>query len=125
MSPQPHLVSQYSKYMFGIDRFDQIPVGGKKWYWPAVTWLLNTGVHNDWQLHKKSGSIMKLLVFKRELSAPSSEGQQQAAARTAMGGLCTDHLAPGLAMATSARTTCHTSSRNEPSTIAVPWRASL
>jgi hypothetical protein len=53
-----------------------IPVGGKKWYWPAVTWLLNTGVDNAWQLHKKSGSIMKLLVFKRELSAPSSEGQR-------------------------------------------------
>jgi hypothetical protein len=71
--PQPHVVAQYNKFMFGVDRFDQnnnhlrIAMGGKKWYWPVVTWLLDTGVHNSWQLHKKSGGTMKLLSFKREL----------------------------------------------------------
>jgi hypothetical protein len=59
--------------MFGVDCFDQnnnhlrIAMGGKKWYWPVVTWLLNTSVHNAWQLHKRSGGTMKLLSFKREL----------------------------------------------------------
>jgi hypothetical protein len=71
--PQPHVVSQYNKKMFGVDRFDQnnnhlrIAVGGKKWYWPVVTWLLDTGMHNAWQLHRKGGGNMKLLNFKREV----------------------------------------------------------
>lgn len=71
--PQPHVVAQYNKFMFGVDRFDQnnnhlrIAVGGKKWYWSVVTWLLDTGIHNAWQLHKKSGGTMTLLSFKREL----------------------------------------------------------
>jgi hypothetical protein len=71
--PQPHVVRQYNKYMFHVYRFDQnnyylrISVSGKKWFWPVVTWLVDTGMHNAWQLHKKSGGIMKLLAFKKEL----------------------------------------------------------
>jgi hypothetical protein len=71
--PQPHVVSQYNKFMFGVDRFDQnnnhlrVTIGGKKWYWPVVTWLLDTGVQNAWQLHKKSGGTLSLLSFKREV----------------------------------------------------------
>ncbi len=36
--PQPHVVSEYNKFMYGVDRFDQnnnhlrIAIGGKKWY---------------------------------------------------------------------------------------------
>jgi hypothetical protein len=71
--PQPFVVNQYNKFMLGVDRFDQnnnhvrISVGGKKWYWPAVTWLVDTGVHNAWQLHRKGGGMMTLLQFKRDL----------------------------------------------------------
>ncbi len=60
--PQPHVVNQNNKYMFGVDRFNQnnnhlrIAVDGKKWYWPIVTRLVDTGMHNAWQLHKKSGA---------------------------------------------------------------------
>jgi hypothetical protein len=49
------------KFMFGVDRIDQnnnhlrIAIGGKNWNWPVVTWLLDTGVQNVWQLHKRSG----------------------------------------------------------------------
>jgi hypothetical protein len=71
--PQPFVVNQYNKFMLGVDRFDQnnnhvrISVGGKKWYWPVVTWLVDTGVHNAWQLHRKGGGMMTLLQFKRDL----------------------------------------------------------
>jgi hypothetical protein len=89
--PQPHVVSQYNKYMFGVDRFDQnnnhlrIAVGGKKWYWPIVTWLVDTGVHNAWQLHKKSGGAMSLLVFKRELVCTILRGAAATRSRNSSG----------------------------------------
>ena len=71
--PQPFVISQYNKFMIGVDRFDQnnnhlrIAVGGKKWYWPVTTWLLDTAVSNAWQLHRKSGGTMTMLEFKREI----------------------------------------------------------
>lgn len=71
--PQPYIVHQYNTYMGGVDRFDQnnnhtrVTIGGKKWYWSVVTWLLDTSVQNAWQLHKKAGGSMTLLEFKREL----------------------------------------------------------
>ena len=70
---QPHVIAMYNKFMIGVDRFDQnnnhlrISVGGKKWYWPVLTWLVDTGVHNSWQLFRKSGRNMTLLQFKREV----------------------------------------------------------
>ncbi len=71
--PQPHIIQQYNRNMGGVDRFDQnnnhlrVAIGGKKWYWSVVTWLLDTAVHNIWQLHRKAGGEMSLLDFKREL----------------------------------------------------------
>ena len=71
--PQPHVINQYNKYMGGVDRFDQnnnhlrISIGGKKWYWSVITWLLDTAVQNAWQLSKKAGSELSLLDFKREI----------------------------------------------------------
>ena len=71
--PQPFVVNQYNKFMMGVDRFDQnnnhlrISVGGKMWYWPVVTWLVDSGIHNAWQLHRKSGGLLTLLMFKRDL----------------------------------------------------------
>ena len=58
---QPNIVHQYNNKMYGVDRFDQnvnhlrVSIGGKKWYWSIVTWLLNVTVHNARQLHKKLG----------------------------------------------------------------------
>jgi hypothetical protein len=91
--PQPHVVSEYNKFMYGVDRFDQnnnhlrIAIGGKKWYWPAVTWLLDTGVHNVWQLHKKSGGTMTLLSFKRELVCTILRGAAATRKRNSSGSL--------------------------------------
>ena len=54
--PQPHVVKVYNSMMGGVDRMDQninhlrISIGGKKWYWSIVTWLLDTCVQNSWQL---------------------------------------------------------------------------
>jgi hypothetical protein len=59
--PRPHVVAEYNEFIFGVDRFDQNinhlrkAIGRKNWYWPVVTWLLDTGVQNVWQLHKRSG----------------------------------------------------------------------
>lgn len=44
----------YNKYMGGTDRMDEdiarhrIGVRSKKWYWPLLTWLVDTGIHNAW-----------------------------------------------------------------------------
>jgi len=71
--PQPHVVGQYNPKMGGVDRFDQnnnhlrITIGGKKWYYSIITWLLDTAVQNAWQLHKKSGGNMSGLNFRREI----------------------------------------------------------
>lgn len=83
---QPDVVKKYNLHMGGVDRFDQnnnhlrIEIGGKKWYWPVVTWLIDTGVQNAWQLHRKAGGKLSLLSFKREVvctilrSAAASRG---------------------------------------------------
>ncbi len=32
-----------------------------------VTWLVDAGVHNAWQLHRKVGGVLTLLMFERDL----------------------------------------------------------
>ena len=32
-----------------------------------MTWLLDTALQNSWQLHKKAGGQMSMLVFKRDV----------------------------------------------------------
>jgi hypothetical protein len=121
--PQPHVVAQYNKFMFGVDRFDQnnnhlrIAMGGKKWYWPVVTWLLNTSVHNAWHLHKRSGGTMKLLSFKRELvcAIPRSAAATREGFRLVP-------WAPDPVGMTSAMTKPPTSSRGVTCAGCVPWR---
>ena len=62
-----------SVHIAGGDRFDQnlnhlrVTIGGKKWYWWIVTWLLDTALQNSGQLHKKAGGQMSMLVFKRDV----------------------------------------------------------
>ena len=69
---QPDVVKAYNEKMGGVDRFDQnqnhirIKVGGKKWYWPIVTWSLDAAVQNSWQLHRQSGGSLSLVQFKRD-----------------------------------------------------------
>lgn len=71
--PQPDIVKRYNTSMGGVDRLDQninhlrIKIGGKKWYYPIVTWLLDTSVQNAWQLHKKAGGTLTALNFRREI----------------------------------------------------------
>ena len=73
--PQPNIVHQYNNKMYGVDRFDQnlnhlrVSIGGKKWYWSIVTWLLDVTVQNAWQLHKKAGGLHTNLQFREEVAA--------------------------------------------------------
>ena len=59
--------------MGGVDRMAQninhlrISIGGKKWYWSIVTWILDTCLQNNWQLVRKAGSILSALEFRRQL----------------------------------------------------------
>jgi hypothetical protein len=74
--PQPDIVKKYNSNMGGVDRLDQninhhrIKIGGKKWYYPILTWLLDTAVQNSWQLHKKAGGRLSALDFRREIVCP-------------------------------------------------------
>lgn len=70
--PRPFLLGEYNKYMGGVDRMDEninmyrIHIRGKKWYWSLITWMLDTCVHNAWQLHRKNDKIPQL-EFRREI----------------------------------------------------------
>jgi hypothetical protein len=110
--PQPFVVNQYNKFMMGVNRFDQnnnhvrISVGGKKWYWPVVTWLVYTGMDIAWQLHRKSGGMMTLLQFKRDLvcsilkeaastCSRNSSGRRRGATTRLLSLLTSPRLSPG------------------------------
>ncbi|GBP05528.1 PiggyBac transposable element-derived protein 3 [Eumeta japonica] len=70
--PRPYILGEYNKYMGGVDRMDEnvnmyrIHIRGKKWYWSLITWMLDTCVHNAWQLHKKNDKIPQL-EFRKEI----------------------------------------------------------
>ncbi len=89
--PQPFVVNQYNKFMSGTDRFEQnnnhlrISVGGKKRYWPIVTWLGDSGVPNAWQLFKKGGGVLTLLIFKRDLVCNILRGAAATRSRNSTG----------------------------------------
>lgn len=71
--PQPYVIKQYNSKMGGVDRLDQnvnhlrVTIGGKKWYWSIVTWLLDASVQNAWLIHRKVGGSLSHLEFKREI----------------------------------------------------------
>lgn len=71
--PQPHIINQYNCKMSGVDRFDQnvnhlrVSIGGKKWYWSILTWLVDISVQNSWQLHRKAGGSMSYLALRMEV----------------------------------------------------------
>lgn len=57
---QPFIVSQYNKFMGGVDRLDQniaqyrIRARSRKWYWPIIAYLLQVSMHNAWFIYRKS-----------------------------------------------------------------------
>jgi hypothetical protein len=78
--------------MGGVDRLDQninhlrIRIGGKKWYYCIVTWLLDTAVQNAWQLHLKSGGSLSALNFRREIVCVILRAAAEVSNRTPSGG---------------------------------------
>ena len=106
---------QYNRYIAGGDRFDQnlnhlrVTIGGKKWYWWIVTWLLDTALQNSGQLHKKAGGQMSnwaCWCSRGMWSAPCSGRVPQCAA--AEPALVSPEPVP---LMTLAMTSCPTSSR--------------
>ena len=74
---QPFVVSQYNKFLGGVDRLDQniaqyrIGIRSRKWYWPIVAYLLQIAMHNAWLLYRESRAAVILplshLQFIREV----------------------------------------------------------
>jgi hypothetical protein len=70
---RPAVFGKYNESMGGTDRMDQnvanyrISIRSKKWYWPILTWLIDTCVHNAWQLRRSAGNLQPQLDFRREL----------------------------------------------------------
>ncbi|XP_039956608.1 piggyBac transposable element-derived protein 3-like isoform X2 [Bactrocera tryoni] len=58
--PRPCAITEYNKYMCGVDRFDQnldqyrIAYRGKKWWSSIFTWLIDASIQNAWQLHRRN-----------------------------------------------------------------------
>lgn len=56
--PQPHVISDYNKYMGGVDLHDngianyRIRGRGKKWWWPLFVNLIDSVVDNAWKIHR-------------------------------------------------------------------------
>lgn len=78
--------------MGGTDRMDEdlarcrIGIRSKKWYWPLLTWLIDTAIHNAWVLYRSSGRQITNLLFRREIvkvyltrykNAPKKSGRPQ------------------------------------------------
>ena len=71
---QPYVVSQYNKFMGGIDRMDEniknyrIAVRSKKWWWPLFAFGIDLAVHNAWQAYRVNyGDKCDYLVFRRRI----------------------------------------------------------
>lgn len=71
---RPSVVTEYNKYMSGVDRFDQnmaayrIAYRGKKWWWSLFTWLIDACAQNAWHLQRKNNPMMAQAAFKREVA---------------------------------------------------------
>lgn len=71
---QPNLISQYNKYMGGVDRLDanvgvyRIAIRGKKWYSSILMWLIDVAVNNCFLLARSLGSTTDTLEHRRALA---------------------------------------------------------
>lgn len=90
----PNAIVMYNKCMGGTDRMDEdinsyrIGLRGKKWYWPLLTWMIDTCMNNAWMIYKRvndtklSNLEFRRFVVKTYLSAygtlPSSGGRPSA-----------------------------------------------
>ncbi|XP_049308566.1 piggyBac transposable element-derived protein 3-like [Bactrocera dorsalis] len=72
--PRPCVVTQYNKFMSGVDRFDQNVAGhritfrGKKWWHSIFTWLIDASLQNSWLLYKSANENKSFKDFKREVA---------------------------------------------------------
>lgn len=72
--PRPCAITEYNKYMCGVDRFDQsvatyrIGYRGKKWWSTIFTWLIDACVVNAWNLQRKYRPEVSQLEFRREIA---------------------------------------------------------
>lgn len=63
---RPCFVTEYNKYMAGVDRMDQnvnnhrIGYRGKKWWASIFTWFIDVAVNNAWILQRSSRDITQL-----------------------------------------------------------------
>jgi len=123
--PQPHVVSQYNKFMFGVDRFDQnnnhlrVTISVKKWYWPVAPGYWTP------ECRMRGSSTRSLAVSchcsrSRGRWCAQSGGRRQSstAGRSSLGPLAPDPVA-----VTSAMTTLVTSLSAASSAGCAPWRA--
>lgn len=72
--PRPSSITNYNKFMCGVDRMDQnvslyrIAYKGKKWWQSIFTWLVDVCVQNAWQLSRTEHKSMSQLEFRRQLA---------------------------------------------------------
>ena len=75
--PQPYVVSQYNKYMGGVDRMDQniatyrISIRYRKWWWPLFAYLLDVAMQNAWIIYRQTEGArhrpLDQLEFRRDI----------------------------------------------------------
>lgn len=72
--PQPSIISNYNKYMGGVDKCDQAVanlrtrIRIKKLWWPIFAYFVDVSVVNGWLLARKNGCIKdteSLFTFRR------------------------------------------------------------
>lgn len=70
----PYVVTQYNKFMGGVDRFDQniddqrVSFRGRKWWYPLLAFGIDAACQNGWQIHRKCGhSTMTYCEFRRSI----------------------------------------------------------
>lgn len=72
--PQPKCISDYNKYMGGVDKLDwlvnkyRIKIRGKKWYFPIITNLIDVIAVNAHVLYEKANWKIPFLDFKRAIA---------------------------------------------------------
>lgn len=73
---QPYMISQYNKYMGGVDLADnmvanyRIRIRGKKWWWPIFSNYIDVSMVNAWKiwLDVHPSEKMPLLDFRRQVT---------------------------------------------------------
>lgn len=99
--PQPLLISNYNKYMGGVDKCDQAVANLRtrmrirKWWWPIFAYFVDASVVNAWLLARKNGCTQdteSLFHFRRLIArsllissgTPSHQGRRHAIPLTTM-----------------------------------------